>query len=190
MAYLAPLALLLILACSFGLGFLGKNWFLEFGLMVVILSTSASMILAYLSRRKASKVENIKYESYLPEMDERESHSFKFTANLMGVDTSNPIQHLQKQIDEIKTVAAQDEQNYRIFNRMTNHRVGICLAQIRYHEEVTLPKMLGEGAALIMVAGILTIIGSAYLAFPVDLYGGFAAAADTVKSWVVLVRQS
>lgn len=66
MAYLAPLALLLTLACSFGLGFLGKNWFLEFGLMVVILSTSASMILAYLSRRKASKVENIKYESYLP----------------------------------------------------------------------------------------------------------------------------
>lgn len=158
--------------------------------MVVILSTSASMILAYLSRRKASKVENIKYESYLPEMDERESHSFKFIANLMGVDTSNPIQHLQRQIDEIKTVAAQDEQNYRIFNRMTNHRVGICLAQIRYHEEVTLPKMLGEGAALIMVAGILTIIGSAYLAFPADLYGGFAAAADTVKAWVVLVRQS
>ncbi|MBJ2303849.1 MULTISPECIES: hypothetical protein [unclassified Pseudomonas] len=183
MAYFAPFALFLVLACSFGLGFLEKNWFLEFGLVVVVLSTSASMILAYLSRRKASQVENIEYESYLPEMDERESHSFKFTANLMGMDTSNPIQHLQRQIDEIKTVAVQDEKNYRTFNRMTNNRVGICLAQIRYHEEVTLPKMLGEGSGLIMAAGILTILGSAYLAFPADLYNGFAAAASSVKLW-------
>lgn len=181
MVYLIPCALFFILATSVGLGFLSTNWFLEFGFLTVILSTSASITLAFLSGRKASKVEHLEYESYLPEMDERESHSFKFTVGIMGVDNRQPLVHLQNQIDEIRRVAILDEKNYRSYNKMTNYRISIALAQIKFHEEVTLPKMLGEGAGSIMLAGVMTIIGSAYLAFPAPLYGRFSEVASALK---------
>lgn len=181
MAYLIPCALFFILATSVGLGFLGANWFLEFGLLTVILSTSASMILAFHTGRKASKVKHVEYESYLPEMGEKEGHFFKFTAGIMGADRRQPLAHLQNQIDEIKRVAIQDEKNYRSYNKITNHRVSIALAQIKFHEEVTLPKMLGEGSGSIILAGVMTIIGSAYLAFPAPLYGRFSDVASALK---------
>lgn len=181
LAYLIPCAIFLIIATSVGLGFLCRNWFLEFGLLIVILSTSASMILAFLSGRKASRIKHVDYESYLPEMDESESHFFKFTAGIMGANNNQPLVHLQNQIDEIRQVAIQDERNYRSYNKMTNYRVSIALAKIKFHEEITLPKMLGQGSGSIILAGIMAIIGSAYLAFPTQLYESFFEVANALK---------
>jgi hypothetical protein len=181
LAYLIPSALFLVLATSVGLGFLSTNWFLEFGLLTVILSTSASIILAFLSGRRAALVKHVEYESYLPEMDERESHVFKFTAGIMGTDNRQPLENLQNQIDEIRRVAIQDEKTYRSYNKMTNYRVSIALAQIKFHEEVTLPKILGEGTGSIILAGVMTIIGSAYLAFPAQLFERFSEVASALK---------
>nr|WP_314873915.1 hypothetical protein [uncultured Pseudomonas sp.] len=188
MAYLIPCALFLILATSVGLGFLSTNWFLEFGLFTVVLSSSASMILAFLSGRKASRVRYVKYESYLPEIDDKESHFFKFSVGLMGANNRQPLAHLQDQIDEIRRVATQDEKNYRSLNKITNYRASIALAQIKFHEEVTLPKMLGAGSGSIILAAVMTIIGSAYLAFPGPLYDRFFEVASALKErvWIAL----
>ncbi len=179
--YIYALTIPSLLVVSLGLGFLKENWFLELGLAVVAASVAASMILAFRNGLKAKQAEVVEFESYLPEVDESESHTFKFAANIMGVNTHDPISHLQKQIDEIKKVAWQDEKNFRFALRITDQRVGICFAQLRYHEEVTLMKVLGEGAGAIVLAGVLTIIGSAYLAFPVVFYDGFTSVASFLK---------
>lgn len=181
MMYIYALAIPLLLITSVALGFLKGNWFLELGLAVVAASVAASMILAFRNGLKAKRAEVVEFESYLPEEDTSESHTFKFTADIMGVNTNNPIAHLQKQIDEIKRVAVQDEKNFRASLRFTDMRVKICLAQLRYHEEVTLPQILGEGAGAIVLAGVLTVIGSAYLAFPVVFYNSFSSIAGLLK---------
>lgn len=174
--------MLLVLAVSVGLGFLGENWFLVFGLVIVVLSAATSMILAFLGGRKAADAEKVEYESFLPEVDDSQSHSFKFSASLMGVDTQNPTKHIQDQIEEIKRVAVQDEKNFRVLQKFTDRRVDICFAQIRYHEEVTLPKILGRGSGSIILAGALTIVGSAYLAFPDVLHKRFMVVADLLRT--------
>lgn len=69
MVYISTLAMLLVLAASVGLGFVGENWFLVFGLVIVVLSAATSMILAFLSGRKAADAEKVEYESFLPEVD-------------------------------------------------------------------------------------------------------------------------
>lgn len=101
---------------------------------------------------------------------------------MMGVDTRNPIKHIQDQVDEIKKVAAQDEKNFRQLQKFTDLRVDICFAQIRYHEEVTLQKILGQGSGSIILAGAFTIIGSAYLAFPDVLHKRFMVVADLLRT--------
>lgn len=180
--YIYAITIPSLLIVSVALGFLKENWFLELGLAVVVASVAASMILAFRNGLKAKQAEVIEFESYLPEVDTSESHTFKFTADIMGVNTNNPILHIQKQIDEIKRVAGQDEKNFRAALRSTDLRVSICFAQLRYHEEVALPKILGEGAGAIVLAGVLTIVGSAYLAFPNAFYNGFAAVASLLRA--------
>ncbi|ANH98936.1 hypothetical protein A8L59_16440 [Pseudomonas koreensis] len=184
MTYIAVLVPILIFAVSVGLGFSKANWFLEFGLAIVVISSATSMALAFLGGRKAAQAKRVEYESFLPEIDDGQSHSFKFTAGMMGVDPLNPSKHFQDQIDELRRVSAQDEKTFRSLLRFTDRRLDICLAQIRYHEAVTLPKILGEGSGAIMLAGALAIIGSVYLAIPAGVYQAFSAAAGVVRAWL------
>lgn len=184
LAYIAALTPIFIIAMSIGLGFFKDNWFIEFGLAIVVISAGTSMILAFMSGRKAAEAKKEEFEMYIPPSDEGRSHSFKFTAGMMGVDTQNPYEHLQKQIDEIKQVAAQDERTFKALSASTDRRVDICLALIRFHEEVTLPKILGRGTGAIILAGVLTIIGSAYLAVPIGAYQVFAGVAGAMRDWL------
>ncbi|AZC31515.1 hypothetical protein C4K38_3556 [Pseudomonas chlororaphis subsp. piscium] len=176
-----------ILAISIGLGFFKGNWFLEFGMVIVAISALTSIVLAYCGGKKAALAEKVNFDSYLPDIDETESHSFKFTAGMMGGDPRNPAKHLQDQIDEIKKVAAMDEKVFRQGLRFAESRINICLAQIRYHEEVTLPKILGQGSGVIILSSALTIIGSAYLAFPVWLYNTFSLVANVLRGMFPVV---
>ncbi|AIS12653.1 hypothetical protein JM49_13505 [Pseudomonas chlororaphis subsp. aurantiaca] len=182
MAYITALTPILILAMSIGLGFSKDNWFLEFGLAVVVISAGTSMILAYLGGRNAVHAEKVEFESFLPKVEKSESSSFRYTGSIMGVDTNNPIKHLQDQIDEIKRVTNQDERNFKSGLGFNEARIDSCLAQIRYHEEVTLPKILGQGSGAIFLAGVLTIIGSVYLAVPAEVYQIFANVAGVLRS--------
>lgn len=173
-----------MLAMSIVLGFLSENWFLEFGLAVVVISALASMTMAFIAGRKAAKAEMVVYESFLPEVDNRESHFFKFSAGMMGLNSKNPGKHFQDQIDELRRASVQDEKTFRSLIKFTNRRVDISLAQLRYHEESTLPKILGQGSSTIFVAGILSIIGSIYLAVPLGAYQAFSTAAALIRAVV------
>lgn len=184
MTYIATLIPIFILALSIGLGFSKENWFIEFGLAIVVISAVTSMILAFLGGRKASQAEKVSYESYAPVIDEKVSHSFKFVAGMYGVDPRNPLKNIEDKVDELRKVAAADEKNFRDQMMLANYRIDICLAQMRYHEDVTLPKILGQGAGAIILAGVLAIIGSVYLAVPTGAYQVFAGVAGTMRAWL------
>ncbi len=184
MAYIVAITTIFILAVSIALGFSDDNWFIAFGLAIVVISAVTSMILAFNGGRKAAQAEKISYESYAPVIDDKTSHFIKFSSGIMGVDTRNPNKHLQDQIDELRKASVQDEKTFRSLNKLANYRIDICLAQIRYHEDVTLPKILGQGSGAIILAGVLTIIGSAYLAVPISAYQVFAGVAGAMRAWV------
>lgn len=184
MLNIAAISLFLVLLTSIGLGFLKDSWFLQFGLAIVVVSSVTSIVLAFMGWRKAAQAEQVDFESYLPSIDTSRSHSFRYTGGIMGVDTNNPVKYLQDQINEVRSVTNQDAETFSKGLLFNEARIDSCLAQIRYHEEVTLPKMLGQGSGSIMLAGALTIVGSAYLAFPDDLHKKFAVVADFLRTLI------
>ncbi|RVD76873.1 hypothetical protein [Pseudomonas koreensis] len=182
MAYFAALTPILILAMSIGLGFSKENWFIEFGLAIVVISAGTSIYLAYRGAKSAAAAKKVAFEEFLPKLDERKSSSFSMTGDIMGEDVNNPIGHLKIQIKDIKNEVINNAKNFNDALRFNAARIDICLAQIRYHEQVTLPKILGQGSGAIVLAGILTIIGSVYLAVPVGVYQAFSNVAGALQA--------
>jgi len=166
-----------VLLSSILIGALESNWFLHYGLAIVVLSSIFSITLAARNAIGAARASDLSYENYLPKDEEKPSYTFKFTAGIMGM-SNNQIKDINAKIDELQRVATQDEKNFRSGLAMANYRIGICLAQIRFHEQATLPKMLGQGAGAIIFASVLTIIGSVYLAIPDKIYPIFSVLAQ------------
>lgn len=179
------IGLVTVLAISIGLGLPSKNYFLVFGLTIVVMSSFAVIVLAIKNSVQGARAQKLMYEDFLPDVDEGQSHSFKYTALITGVKVKSPEERLQLQIDELQKVAIQDEKTFLQNIQLTNRRIDICLAQIRFHENVNLPKILGQGAGLIILSAILTIIGSAYLAFPDFAYKLFS---DVTASLINLYK--
>ncbi|MDR6586355.1 hypothetical protein [Herbaspirillum frisingense] len=171
------IGLIAFLALSIGLGSLSKNWFLAFGLTIVVASSLLTITMAIRNALLATQAKKQAFADFLPKADNRQSHSFKFTAALMGVDVNSPWKQLQLDVKELQQVAIQDEKNFRQAIDIANHRIDICLAQIRFHEIATLPKILGQGAGLIVLSAVLAIIGSVYLAFPEACFATFSTLA-------------
>ncbi|VVM76546.1 hypothetical protein PS664_02064 [Pseudomonas fluorescens] len=182
MLYISAFTPLIIILISVGLGFPARNWFLEFGLAVVVISSITTIALAIQSARAAAKAEKWTFDDFLPKVDDGRSYNFKFTAGIMGVDTRNPVDHLRRQIDELQRVAIQDEDNAIRRHQLTDRRIDICLAKIRHHETVTLPKVLGSSSGAVALSAMLTLLGSVYLAFPVPAYEIFSACAQRLSS--------
>lgn len=175
-------AIAIIFVCSLLAGSLDRNYFLGIGLGIVMLSSFASIASASHSGIKAWHAAKKQYEP--PEPMTFNSLGFKFTAGMMGVNRDDPLETIRKQLTELRSVAIQDEQNWRKLFELTNYRVNICLARLEYHEEVTLPKLIGSSAGTIIVSAIMAFVGSAYLAYPADFYEIFrqlyASARDSL----------
>ncbi|WP_147456329.1 hypothetical protein [Stutzerimonas nitrititolerans] len=165
MPYLTGIIPLVILLVTIGLGLTSKNWFIEFGLAIVVCSAISSIALALSNARNAARARKTAFESFLPEQDSRQSASFKFTESITGLDR-DPIISLQKQVKELQKVAIQDENYFRQALLIADRRIDICLAQIKYHEQATLPQIIGQGSGTIVLAAVLTIVGSVFLAIP------------------------
>ena len=102
MLYISAFTPLIIILISVGLGLPARNWFLEFGLAVVVISSITTIALAIQSARAATKAEKWTFDDFLPKVDDGISNNFKFTAGIMGVDSRNPVDHLRRQIDELQ----------------------------------------------------------------------------------------
>lgn len=166
-----------MLLSSILIGALETNWFSHYGLAIIILSSIFSITLAARNSMSAARASDLSYEDYLPKDDGKPSYTFKFTAGIMGM-SNNQIKDIHNKIEELQRASIEDEKNFRSGLAIANYRIGICLAQIRFHEQATLPKMLGQGAGAIIIASFLTIIGSVYLAFPDKTYPVFSILAQ------------
>lgn len=184
MAYIVAITPIFIIAMSICLGFSKDNWFIEFGLAIVVISAGTSIFLAYRGAKSAAVAKKVAFEEFLPKPDERKSRSFSMTGDIMGEDVNNPISHLKNQIKDIKNEVINNAKNCNDGLQFNAARIDTCLAQIRYHEQVTLPKILGRGAGAIILAGFLTIVGSVYLAVLVGAYQVFAVVAGTIRAWL------
>jgi len=165
------IAIALITACSLWAGSLDRNNFLGLGLFIVMASSFASIASASSGALKAWRAAKIEYQA--PTTEAGESKMFKFVAGVMGVSQRDNLVTMQQQIQELRNVAVQDEKTWRSLIAMTNYRVDICLARLEYHEEVTLPKLLGESAGTVIVSATMAFVGSAYLAYPAEFYDLF-----------------
>ncbi len=182
MTYLIAIVPALIILISTGLGFIQKNWFIEFGLVIVIVSAMTSIIQAIKNGRNAAQAHELEISDFIQEVDRSESYRFKFTSALMGVDNRDPIGYLQRQIDELQRKSIDDEKDYRALWRTTEVRLDICFANLRFHEKATLPKMLGQGSGLIVLSSIMTILGSAFLAFPAESHSAALNVASSINA--------
>ncbi len=176
--------ILATLVVSIALGFFQANYFIGLGLLLVVISSCIGMFITYRNARKAKAAALVTLDDYLPPDNYSESHTFKFTSQLGGIDTRNPIPGILKQIEELQKHSISDEKN--AFKRhMTNSaRIDICLANLRFHEEVTLARIMGQGAGVVMLSIGLTLWGSIYLAFPNEIYSAFKQIADFLRAVV------
>lgn len=184
MAYIAAITPIFIIAMSIGLGFSKDNWFIELGLAIVVISAGTSIYLAYRGAKNAAAAKKVAFEEFLPKIHERKSSSFSMTGDIMGEDVNNPIGHLKSQIKDIKNEIINNAKNFNDGLQFNAARIDACLAQIRYHEQVTLPKILGRGSGAIILAGVLTIMGSVYLAVPNSMYDVFSGIATILRALV------
>lgn len=165
------------------LGRLAENWFIAFGLALVVLGAMVSMAQALSNAWRARKAKHVPFEDYLPKEETVKSSTFKYTGNIMGIDPRNPIAQLTKDIAETRRQTDQDIKRLEMLHDQNRHWINVCRAQIRYHEDVTLPSLLGAGTGHIIAAGVFTIWGSLYLAFPNESYERARYVSSIMSSW-------
>lgn len=167
---MAVLAFISVLIGTVVLGFFQENHFLAYGMLLVAVSSAISIFLAVRNAMKAKSAKDAKFEDYLPQWNDAPSYTFRYTANLMGVNPRDPIAKVIKDIEEIRKVVDGDKERSERLHQINRMRIDSCLAQIQYHDEVTLPRVLAQGAGYSVMSAILAIWGSLYLAFPVEIY--------------------
>ncbi len=179
-----PAIVIATLAVTIYLGRLAENWFLAFGMVLVALASAVSVFQALRNSWAARVARKVDFEVYLPKEGNTKSQSFRYLGSLMGINVRNPIDQLAKDIKETRRQTDQDIQRLENLHLLNHHRINACLAQIKYHEDVTLPSMLGVGSGYIVAAAIFTIWGSLYLAFPNHVYEWAQHAAREIGRWL------
>jgi len=155
---------------SIALGFFQANYFIGLGLLLVVISSCIGLFITYRNARKAKAAALVTLKDYLPPDNYSESHTFKFSSQLGGIDTRNPIPGIIKQIEELQRHSIADEKTAFKRHMLNSARIDICLANLRFHEEVTLARIMGQGSGFLMLSLGLTLWGSVYLAIPDSIY--------------------
>ncbi|WP_313416863.1 hypothetical protein [Pseudomonas oryzihabitans] len=167
---MAVLAFISVLVGTVVLGLFPDNYFLAYGMLLVGISSAITIYLAARNAIKARSAKDAKFEEYLPQWNDAPSYTFRYTASLMGVNTRDPLAQVTKDIEELRKVVDGDKERFEMLYKINRARVDSCLAQIQYHDEVTLPRVIAQGAGYSVMSAVLAIWGSLYLAFPVETY--------------------
>lgn len=166
------------------LGRLAENWFLAFGMVLVVLASAVSVAQALRNAWMAKRAKHVVFDDYLPKGEEKRSHMFRYAGGLTGINTLKPLDQLAKDIHETRRQIDQDIERLEVLHLANHHRINSCLAQIRYHEDATLPKILGQGTGHIIAAAVFSIWGSIYLAFPGQVYEWAQHSYAVATGWV------
>lgn len=156
------MALIVVLAAAIftALGLAEKNYMLGFGLFLAVLSGLVTIALA--ANAKIQAVRAI----FVPTPAVVENKSSSFT-NITEIQKHPSKEHRELASLRQDLRALQDKHESAAFElSVLKTHMRLCFDNIRYHEEITLPYALAGQVGTVIVATMLTLVGTALCAFP------------------------
>lgn len=154
------LIVVLVAAIFTALGLAEKNHMLGFGLFLAVLSGLVTVALAATAKIQAVRA------IFVPTPAVVENKSFSFS-NTTAIQNYRSEEHreLASLRQDLRTL--QDKHDSAAFEltALKTH-MRLCFDNIRYHEEITLPYALAGQVGTVIVATMLTLVGTALCAFP------------------------
>lgn len=165
------------------LGLAEANHMLVFGLLLAVFSALVIIGLAATAKIQAMRA------TFVPTPAIAENKSSTFTNTTALQHYASP-EHRELASLRQDLRALQDEHASTAFQLASlKTHMRLCFDNIRYHEEITLPRALAGQAGAIIIAALLTLVGTALCALPDSAY----LLAKTVNacletSWQSIVR--
>jgi multisubunit Na+/H+ antiporter MnhF subunit len=172
------LIVVLVAAIFTALGLAEKNHMLGFGLFLAVLSGLVTVALAATAKIQAVRA------IFVPTPAVVENKSFSFS-NTTAIQNYRCEEHRELASLRQDLRALQDKHDSAAFEltALKTH-MRLCFDNIRYHEEITLPYALAGQVGTVIVATMLTLIGTALCAFPDCAYMlAKAVTALLVMGW-------
>lgn len=154
------LLVVLVAAIFIMLGLAEKNHMLGFGLFLALISGLVTIVLAATAKIQAVRAIFVP----TPTVVEKRSSSF---SNTMAIENYPSEEHGELASLRQDLRALQDRHNSVAFElaALKTH-MRLCFDNIRYHEEITLPYALAGQVGTMIIATMLTLVGTALCAFP------------------------
>ncbi len=154
------LIVMLVAAIFTALGFAENNYMLSFGLFLAVLSGLVTIALAATAKIQAVRAIFVP----TPAVVENKSFSFSNTTAIQNYP-SEEHRELASLRQDLRTL--QDKHDSAAFELATlKTHMRLCFDNIRYHEEITLPYALAGQVGTMIVATMLTLVGTSLCAFP------------------------
>ncbi|WP_110949220.1 hypothetical protein [Pseudomonas bohemica] len=162
----------LVVAIFTLLGLAEANHMLIFGLLLAMFSGLVTIALA-----AAAKVQSLR-ATFEPTAAVAEYKSSTFT-NITGLH-NYPSPELRELASLRQDVRALQEAHSRATAELAilKTHMRLCFDNIRYHGEITLPRALADQTGAIIIATLLTLVGTALSALPDDAYLLAKASSD------------
>lgn len=172
------LALVLVVTAFTALGLSENNHMLIFGLLLAVISGLVTIALAATAKLQALRAT---FEP-TPSVAQNKSYSFSNTTAIHHYPTEE-LRELASLRQDLR--ALQDLHDKAVFEiaALKTH-MRLCFDNIRYHEQITLPHALAGQAGAIIVATLMTLVGTALCALP-DIAYALAKAVNVllVNGW-------
>ncbi|MGE7990309.1 hypothetical protein ACQKPE_04510 [Pseudomonas sp. NPDC089554] len=154
----------LVAAIFMALGLAEKNYMLGFGLLLAVLSGLVTIVLAVTAKIRALRT------IFLPTPAPVENKSFSFSnTTAMQNFRSDDSRELASLRQDLRALQQKHESTASEVNVLKTH-MRLCFDNIRYHEEITLPYALAGQVGIVIVATMLTLVGTALCAYPDSAY--------------------
>ncbi|MFL1553523.1 hypothetical protein ACI77J_12565 [Pseudomonas sp. O64] len=154
------LIVMLVAAIFTALGLAENNYMLGFGLFLAVLSGLVTIALAATAKIQAVRA------IFVPTPAVVENKSFSFS-NTTAIQNYPSDEHRELASLRQDLRALQDKHDSAAFELATlKTHMRLCFDNIRYHEEITLPYALAGQVGTLIVATMLTLVGTALCAFP------------------------
>ncbi len=156
------LALVVVMVASIftALGLAEKNYMMGFGLCLALLSGFATIALAVTAKIQAMRAIFLP----TPTVVERKSSYFSNITAMQNYRTEEHRELASLRQDLRALSDKHDSAEFQITLLKTHMR--LCFDNIRYHEEITLPYALAGQVGTVIIATMLTLVGTALCAFP------------------------
>lgn len=162
------------------LGGAEANHMLVFGLLLAVFSGLVTIALAATAKIQAMRAS---FE-LTPALTENKSYSFSNTTALQNFPSEEhrELASLRQDLRALQDLYVSAA--FELASLKTHMR--LCFDHVRYHEKITLPRALAGQAGAIIIAALLTLVGTALCALPDKAY----LLAETINIWFAAGWQS